>query len=160
VRGSGAAALSHSRGGTLLHVDIGGGTSKLGLVRDGEVLATAAVAVGGRLVALAGDGRVVRIEHAAGVVAERLGIRLGLGEPLSPADRRRMAEALIGVLLEAAAGSAESELARELLLTEPLDFTGAGRPAALTCSGGVSEYVYGREMASYGDLAPDLAAAL
>jgi ethanolamine utilization protein EutA len=160
ARGSGAAALSHSRVGTLLHVDIGGGTSKLGRVRDGDVLATAAVAVGGRLVALDGDGRVVRIEHAARPVAERLGIRLRLGQPLSPADRRRMAEVLIGVLLEVAGGSVQSDLARQLLLTEPLAPAEGGRPAALTCSGGVSEYVYGRETASYGDLAPDLAAAL
>jgi ethanolamine utilization protein EutA len=116
--------------------------------------------VGGRLVAFDADRRVERIEHAARVVAELLGIRLRLGQPLSPADRRRIADALIGVLLEAAAGSAESELARELLLTEPLAPAEVGRPVALTCSGGVSEYVYGRETASYGDLAPDLAAAL
>jgi ethanolamine utilization protein EutA len=34
------------------------------------------------------------------------------------------------------------------------------RPRVLTFSGGVAEYIYGREATAYGDLGPDLAAAL
>ncbi len=160
AHGSGAAALSHQRGDTLLHVDVGGGTSKLSLVRDGEVLATAAVGVGGRLVAWDRDGRVTRIEGGALSVARSLGIRLEPGERLEEADRRQLAEALVDVLLEAASGRAESALARALLLTEPLALDGVEGPAGVTFSGGVSEYVYGRESASFGDLAPELAAAI
>ena len=40
------------RGETLLHIDVGGGTTKLGLLHNGEVLPTAAIHVGGRLVAV------------------------------------------------------------------------------------------------------------
>ncbi len=69
AHGSGAAALSHRRRDTLLHIDIGGGTSKLSLVRDGEVLETATAGVGGRLVAFDSDERVVRIEPAARLAA-------------------------------------------------------------------------------------------
>lgn len=158
AHGSGAVALSHQMGDTVLHVDVGGGTSKLSLVHDGDVLETAAVGVGGRLVAVDDEERVVRIEHAGQSVAERLGIRLALGERLSAADRRRMADLLVNVLLEVARGEIRSDLARELLLTEPL--TLSRPPAAMSFSGGVSEYVYGRETAGYGDLALDLAAAL
>ncbi len=79
AHGSGAVALSRRRGETLLHVDIGGGTSKLALVGDGEVLQTAAVGVGGRLVAVDERGRVTRIEPGARIVAGRLGIDLELG---------------------------------------------------------------------------------
>ena len=46
-----------------------------------------------------------------------------------------------------------------LLLTQPLVLNGH-RPAALTFSGGVAEYIYGREPTRYGDLGPDLAEAL
>lgn len=160
AHGSGAVALSHERGDTILHMDIGGGTSKLGLLRDGEVLQTAAARVGGRLVAFDADDRVVRIEPVARLVAEKVGARLEFGQPLSAADRRRMSEQLVEVLLEVARGRIESELARELLLTEPLDYAQVGRPAAVTYSGGVSEYLYGRETTSYGDLSQDLAAVL
>ena len=34
----------------MLNVDIGGGTTKLALIEKGEILATIAIAVGGRLI--------------------------------------------------------------------------------------------------------------
>ncbi len=49
-------------------------------------------------------------------------------------------------------------LGRDLLLTEPLP--PEPRPEAITFSGGVAEYVYGREARDYADLGPALAAAL
>ena len=160
AHGSGAVARSHQRGDTLLHVDLGGGTSKLSLLRDGEVLQTAAVGVGGRLVAFDSDGRVVRIEPAARLIADRLGLRLALGEPLPPADRARLVAALVEILLEAMRGPLESDLGRALLLTDALDLTAVEHPRALTFSGGVAEYVYGRETSVFGDFGPDLAEAI
>src|SRR5207247_506798 len=78
AHGSGAVARSRGTNQTLLHVDVGGGTSKLSLLRDGEVLETAAVGVGGRLLAFDQAGRVARIEPAARLVMERLGSSVGL----------------------------------------------------------------------------------
>jgi ethanolamine utilization protein EutA len=159
AHGSGAVALSHQRGDTLLHIDVGGGTTKLGLLRDGEILRTAAVHVGGRLVALDADERIIRIEPSARLVAETLGIPLELGLHLGAADRQRLAEALVDILLDYVCGREPSELGKQFLLTEPLELDGH-RPAALTFSGGVAEYIYGREPTRFGDLGPDLAAAL
>src|SRR5437764_4963463 len=50
AHGSGAIALSRGRGAILLNVDIGGGTTKFALIEDGRILATCAIAVGGRLI--------------------------------------------------------------------------------------------------------------
>src|SRR5437879_4206086 len=58
ANGSGAAALSHQLDQTLLHVDVGGGTTKLALLHDGEVLSTAAIHVGGRLIAFDTEDRI------------------------------------------------------------------------------------------------------
>ena len=159
AHGSGAVALSHARQETLLHVDVGGGTTKLGLLRDGEVLATAAIHVGGRLVAFDDQERVTRIEPSARLLAESLGIRLRPGERLSAGDRGVMAEALADILVEYVGGREPSALGKQFLLTEPLEMNGH-RPAGLTFSGGVAEYIYGREPTRYGDLGPDLAEAL
>ena len=60
AHGSGAVALSRKLHTTLLHVDVGGGTAKLALVRNGEVVQTSALHVGGRLVAVDEDERVTR----------------------------------------------------------------------------------------------------
>jgi ethanolamine utilization protein EutA len=159
AHGSGAVALSHARQETVLHVDVGGGTTKLGLLHDGEILRTAAIHVGGRLVAVDDNNRVTRIEPSARVIAEQLHLPLELGAELSEAARKRIAQALAEILLEYLNGDPRTPLAHTFLLTEPLDIDGQ-RPSALTFSGGVSEYIYGRESTVYGDLGPDLAAAL
>jgi ethanolamine utilization protein EutA len=159
AHGSGAVALSHQRGDTVLHVDVGGGTTKLGLLRNGEILSTAAVHVGGRLVAFDAEEHITRIEPSATLVADQLEIPLAIGGPLSAEDRHRMAEALVDILVDYLAGREPSDLGKAFLLTEPLELDGH-RPQALTFSGGVAEYIYGRESTRYGDLGPDLAAAL
>ena len=55
-------------------------------------------------------------------------------------------------------GEAPHGLARELLLTGPL--VRAVEPALVTFSGGVSEYIYGREGHDFGDVAKPLAAKI
>src|SRR6266540_4170004 len=159
AHGSGAVALSEQRATTLLHIDVGGGTTKLGVLRNGEVVHTAAIHVGGRLVAFDDQERVTRIEPSGAAVAADLGIPLALGSPLSPDDRRRMADALAGILLDYVCGRDLSPLAQSFLLTEPLELNGF-KPDGVTWSGGVAEYIYGREPTRFGDLGLDLAAAL
>ena len=159
AHGSGAVALSHARGDTLLHVDVGGGTTKLGLLKNGEVLHTAAVHVGGRLVAFDAEQRVTRIEPSAILVADELGIPLTLGGPLLAPERKRLADALVEILLDYVSGRQPSTIGKAFLLTEPLAMDGH-HLAGLTFSGGVAEYIYGREPARFGDLGPDLAESL
>jgi ethanolamine utilization protein EutA len=162
AHGSGATGLSHQRGDTLLHIDIGGGTTKFALVHDGDVLQTAAVHVGGRLVAVDEHGRIVRLEPSAHAIARRAGlageaeITLELGQPLDEADRRVLSRVMVDTLLEVARGKADPDL----MLTPPLNLEGAPQPAAWSFSGGVAEYIYGHERASFGDLGADLAAEL
>ena len=159
AHGSGAVALSHERGDTLLHVDVGGGTTKLGLLRNGEILSTAAIHVGGRLVAFDAEQRITRIEPSAFLVADELGILLQLGAALSVQDRHRLAEALVDILVDYLSGAEPSPLTRQFILTDVLTLNGY-KPTGVTFSGGVAEYIYGREQTRYGDLGPDLAAAL
>ena len=155
AHGSGAVALSQD-GTVVLNVDIGGGTSKFALCRDGEVLETAAVAVGGRLVAHE-DRRVTRVEGPAQEVASTLGTRVALGEELSPEAERQLVGVMADVLLDMVAGSDGGELGRRLLVTEPLTSLATLRADVITFSGGVAEYVYDRERTDYGDLALALA---
>lgn len=157
AHGSGAAALSRTSGTCVLNVDIGGGTSKLALCDQGEVVSTAAVAVGGRLVARDGR-RLVRIEGPAHQVADACGLRLELGSALSESAEAALVDALAGVLSDLIRGGDGGTLGKALMVTEPL--VRARRPELLTFSGGVAEYIYGREPEDFGDLALKLAAQL
>jgi ethanolamine utilization protein EutA len=49
ARGAGAVAYSEKTGKTVLHMDIGGGTSNLCLIKEGKILATGCLNIGGRL---------------------------------------------------------------------------------------------------------------
>ncbi|HEY2595493.1 MAG TPA: ethanolamine ammonia-lyase reactivating factor EutA, partial [Chloroflexota bacterium] len=135
------------------------GTTKLGVLHNGEVLSTAAIHVGGRLVAFDAEGRVTRIEPSARAVADTLGISLALGSPLSLEDRRRLAGALVDILVDYLSGEPTSDLVRTFVLTDDLDWHGHA-PEGITFSGGVAEYIYGREPTCFGDLGLDVAAAL
>src|SRR5262249_59153907 len=109
--GSGAVALSAEQPGeVLLHLDLGGGTSKLALIQAGHVVATAAVAAGARLVVLSEEGEVARVEPASSVYASRLGLPLEPGVRLGPAERKRLAGAMANALSAAAGGGARPPL--------------------------------------------------
>ena len=69
--GSGAARVSHDEDKRILNIDIGGGTTKLALVEKGEVIATAAVHIGGRLQVVDENGRIVRLDPAGRYHARR-----------------------------------------------------------------------------------------
>jgi ethanolamine utilization protein EutA len=161
AHGSGAVALSRGHNATLLNVDIGGGTTKFALVEKGRTLATCAVAVGGRLIVEENGGALMRIEPSAEKVAEASGIELGLGRPLAPADRRRIAARMARMIMGLIDLRHGGELARSLLVTEPWPAELANRSIdAITFSGGVSEYLYKRETRRFGDLGFDLAEEL
>lgn len=155
AHGAGATAISRQTHKTVLNVDIGGGTTKFALIQNGEIRSTCAIAVGGRLIAQGGDGGLVRIEDPARQVARSLGIDLRLGHPLETAERERLVDALAEVLVEAMQQQAPGGLAKSLLLTAPL--AADPKPHLITFTGGVSEYIYGRESALFGDIAKPLA---
>jgi ethanolamine utilization protein EutA len=156
--GSGATALSRDKGACGLHVDIGGGTTKLALIDQGEILGVAAFAVGGRLVARDDDGRWTRVDESAHLTCADLGIEPAPDRLADPGTRRAIAERLAGLIADQIAGGPADELGRALALTEPLP---RGRePEYITFSGGVAEYLFGQEDGDHGDIARDLAAAL
>lgn len=158
AHGSGAVALSRKKHATVLNIDIGGGTTKLALIQDGRLLHSAAFAVGGRLVAADDDGRLTRIDEPARQIATDAGVPLQLGAMMDPNDRRRLGERMVEVVCEIARSGPQSKLARTLMLTEPLPLVPA--PDLITFSGGVAEYIFGRETRSFGDLGPELADGL
>jgi ethanolamine utilization protein EutA len=160
AHGSGAVALSRKTPGPALHLDVGGGTTKVALLLDGVVLQTAAVAVGGRLLVLDAEGRVVGVEAAGRRVAASLGLDLEVGRRLEPTAAELLTRRLARILREIAEGGPCSEDARSLLVTEPLRHRHRLPALTITCSGGASEYLFGRERRAFGDLSRELAGAI
>jgi ethanolamine utilization protein EutA len=151
--GSGAVLASHEAGQRLLNVDIGGGTTKLAVVDRGRVLGTAALHVGGRLIAVDGD-TVSRIEPGGRKHAAAVGLDLDLGSRVRSTDLDEIASAMADLVIAAVRGEPEADT---LFLTDPIEVRGVD---GVIFSGGVGEYVYGTETRDFGDLGKRLGSAL
>ena len=155
--GSGAAQASLDLGRRVLNVDIGGGTTKLGLLEGGKVLVTAAVHIGGRLQVTEG-GKIVRLDPAGRTHARRAGFDWNLGDTINPEDLDKVADVMAETLISALVARPLPHDVEHLYLTDPiLDFGDVG---GVMFSGGVAEYVYDREQRDFGDMGPRLGAAI
>jgi ethanolamine utilization protein EutA len=156
--GSGAVARSIRDECTVMNVDVGGGTSKIAVCADGKVVDIAALDVGARLLCLAPDGKILRVEEAGKRYGAELGIDVALDGTLTLDQGKAIASLMADRLFEAMRGGAPGLQGGSLLRTEPLAYRGA--IAQLTFSGGVAEFIYGNESKKFGDLGPLLAAEI
>jgi ethanolamine utilization protein EutA len=156
--GSGAAKASHDQGKRVLNIDIGGGTTKLAIIGNGEVIATATLHIGGRLHVIDEIGRLVRLDPAGKFHARAVGFYWNLGDVLSPSQLERVAQSMADLLIGSLTQRPLPHKIEHLYLTDPiLDF---GRIDGIMFSGGVAEYVYGREERDFGDMGRRLGSAL
>lgn len=156
--GSGAARASYDGGRRLLNIDIGGGTTKLGLVENGKVVATAAIHIGGRLQVVDEAGKIVRLDPAGKHHAAAAGFHWDRGMTADPAAMDAVAERMADALVAALTERPLPHAVEHLYLTEPLGDLGA--LDGVMVSGGVGEYVYGRETRDFGDMGRRLGGAL
>ena len=156
--GSGASKLSYDEGKRILNVDIGGGTTKLGIVENGNVTATAALHIGGRLQVVDDIGRIVRLDPAGKFHARQAGFYWSRGDVLSPAQLDKVAASMADLLVAALTQRPVPHAVEHLYLTDPIaEF---GRIDGVMFSGGVGEYLYGREDRDFGDMGRRLGRAI
>jgi len=155
--GSGASRVSNEKGVRILNIDIGGGTTKLALVEGGRVIATAAVHIGGRLQVVDAEGRIVRLDPAGRAHARRAGFDWKLGDAVDDSDLDRVADVMADTLVAALSSDMPHDVAH-LYLTDPLP--NLDNIGGVMASGGVAEYVYGREARDFGDMGRRLGRAI
>jgi ethanolamine utilization protein EutA len=156
--GSGAVARSIRDSARVMNVDIGGGTSKIAVCEGGEIVELTALDIGARIVSFDAGGRVNRIEEAARRFAEEAGVSLELGGKPDSGGLDRMVDRMADRLFEAMSQSSLDAPTAALVRLDPL--RNERMPDVVTFSGGVSEYLYGRETRAFGDLGGPLARAV
>ncbi|MGY5855156.1 MAG: ethanolamine ammonia-lyase reactivating factor EutA [Candidatus Thorarchaeota archaeon] len=156
--GSGAVTKSADTGETIMNVDIGGGSSNVAVCKEGRVVATSAINVGGRLIAVDENHTIIRLEDTGKKLAEAVGLSLELGQVLSDSDRKLLADALVDALLECILQKPYSEITSMLMMAPPLKFE--DQIDRITFSGGVAEYIYDSEEMEFNDLGVFLARAI
>ena len=155
ARGAGATKLSRDTGKTVLHIDIGGGTSNLALCRDGQVVATGCLNVGGRLLKISDTGV---ITYVSPVLKSLIPYRVG--DTITQNAGMEVANMLASVL-EMAAGLREKDDLYQKLLTPEAKEMEVTENVVLSFSGGVADCIEKDvPWLSYGDLGPLLGRAI
>ena len=161
AKGAGATEYSERTGKTVLHMDIGGGTSNLALIEDGKIVATSCLNVGGRLLKIAPDGVLSYVSPVLKGIFEKKA-----GEVVNREEVRLLCEKMVQAL-ETAAGLREEYGLTESLTTKGIrtpafDLTGKGgiRPV-ISFSGGVADCIEAEKpWLAYGDMGPELGMAI
>ena len=155
AKGAGAVTWSAETGKTVLHMDIGGGTANLALIREGEILGTGCLNVGGRLIKLDTTGSITYISPVlAGLCPWKP------GDSVTREQLRPLADTLVRAL-EMAAGLRQREDLLDRLTTAGTAMDPPEEPVVLSFSGGVADCI-DREQPwlAYGDMGPVLGRAI
>jgi ethanolamine utilization protein EutA len=101
-RGSGAALESRCRSATVANLDIGGGTTNIALFENGEVLDTACLDIGAKLIRFSGgQGNVSYISQKLALLADSLGLAVRPGLTLEQSEIKRIVARMVEILEEA-----------------------------------------------------------
>lgn len=156
--GSGAVEISaqnSDQSHNVMNIDIGGGTTKFGIAKNGSVVDTAAINVGARLFVLDENERIGRIEAPGQQILDSLGLDLKYGDRMTHELKHQICHRLASCVVEIVRRSPPSSLTQKLMVTPSLGFK---EPVQhLIFSGGVSEYIYSHENRDFGDLGRILA---
>jgi len=153
AKGAGAGEYSRETGKTVLHMDIGGGTSNLALIRNGKIVQTGCLNVGGRLVKFSETGAVTYLSPVlSGLTA------MQLGEISTKEQRENLALQLTQALEMAAGRRQPTELLQKLMTEEAVQpWLPPEEEVVVSFSGGVADCV-GEDFPdlSFRDLGPEL----
>jgi len=156
AKGAGAVAYSEATGKTVLHMDIGGGTSNLCLIRAGQILRTGCFNVGGRLLRFSKG----KVDYVSPVLYGNTHLRPGDRE--DPQEVTRIAKLLAQVLAMAAGLCPATELLKAFATQEVLDpWQIPEEVPVISFSGGVADCIETSHPANaFGDIGPQLGQAI
>ena len=181
AKGAGALALSEKSEKTVLHMDIGGGTSNLCLIRDGKIVETGCLNVGGRLIKFDKDGIITyvspvlqgicslkvgdkaelsHLEEIADILTQALEMAAGLREATSLLQKLTTAETITSQCKNGTAN-----IHQHLAVPHPSALRAAtfppGEGLIISFSGGVADCIENDIFwQEYGDMGPVLGRAI
>lgn len=156
AKGAGAVEFSEKTGKTVVHMDIGGGTSNLALIREGKIVQTTCLNVGGRLIKF-DENRV--ITYVSPVLQDIFSGKVGdraSAEQLGPA-----AELLVQALEMAVGSRPATQLLSRLTTEEAVSDWEIPEGCVISFSGGVADCIEKEQpWQVFGDMGPILGQAI
>ena len=154
AKGAGAVDYSEKTGRSVLHLDIGGGTSNLSFIENGRIVATGCLNVGGRLLKFGKTGEITYISP----VLEGL-CHLRLGD--KPTQLTPITDLLVQALEMAAGLRPQTDLLDRLTTKENIGRWTPKKAEVISFSGGVADCIEStHDPFAFGDLGVALGEAI
>ena len=148
AKGAGATDYSVKTGKTVLHMDIGGGTSNLSFIENGKIMHTGCLNVGGRLVKFDEAGKVTYLSPVLNGLTD-----LRLGDIPTQRQLAAITEKLVEALQMAAGLLSPTDLLEKLTTKENAGLWHPKKAEVISFSGGVADCIdNAAEPFAYGDL--------
>jgi ethanolamine utilization protein EutA len=148
AKGAGATEFSAKTGKSVLHMDIGGGTSNLSYIENGNITATGCLNVGGRLVKFDSAGKITYISPVLEGLTD-----LSVGETPTQAQLRQLTDTLTQALMMAAGLIPPTELLCKLTTRENTGLWTPKKAEVISFSGGVADCIEKeQDIGEFGDL--------
>ena len=148
AKGAGATDYSAKTGKSVLHMDIGGGTSNLSYIENGNIIATGCLNVGGRLVKLDAAGKITYISPVLEGLCD-----LSVGEKPTLSQLQQVTNTLVQALQMAAGLLPPTHLLDRLTTKENTGTWMPRKADVLSFSGGVADCIESQNQPfAFGDL--------
>lgn len=141
-KGANVHELSKERGSVIANFDVGGGTTNIAVFKNGEVIDTACLDIGGRLIKLDKEkGKLIYISEKVKKLAEGIGIEIELGDRVDDEKLQRIVDRMVEILEEAIGLKEPTKDLKYMVTNHGLkrDY----EVEYLSFTGGVADFVYG-----------------
>ena len=143
-KGTKADRISKERGCVVANLDIGGGTTNIAIFKNGEVIDTACLDIGGRLIKFEENTLVVSyVSKKLQIFARRIGMEIYVGKQMSLVEVKKIALSMTEILEEVMGLNTVSHQFEQLITDNDLrrDY----KIDLISFSGGVADCIYTSE---------------
>ncbi|MCC5912245.1 MAG: ethanolamine ammonia-lyase reactivating factor EutA [Clostridiaceae bacterium] len=161
-KGAGAEKISKEKNATVANLDIGGGTTNIAVFRNGEVIDTACLDIGGRLIKFEGNSsKVSYISNKMKILAEDMGLEVQIGKIMEMKEVDALCQRMASILAESIGILPATPLLDKMLTGTPLKHQGIIN--YISFSGGVADCILNKGSENpllYGDIGVTLGKAI
>lgn len=163
AKGAGANTLSEDEKCTIVNIDIGGGTSNLAGFYRGNLVGTACLDIGGRLIKVA-NGKITYVMDKIAALAKNHGLEIKVGDPADAYKLRKICDVMARHLAMSVGLVPKDDEHMKLYTNDGTPIGDNVKPDGIMFSGGVADVVYypknNEDPFRYGDIGPILADAI
>lgn len=147
-RGAGADGVSYDENAYVVNIDIGGGTSNIALFKNGEIIDTGCMDIGGRLIKIdVNTNKIYYIYPKIKELAKSIGVEINVGDIADINKIRKIASKMTEILEESVCIKYRSKMYEYLQTNKGIK--DGYNIEYVTFSGGVADYIYNEDFSDY-----------